>query len=100
MRFDKEIELVRDGKEEFDPITGEYIIADGVSLHVWANVSDTGEQTQTALYGNLKTGAYTIRVQERPHEFEYMLIDGEKYGVDRVKKFRRDTVFFVSERHG
>ena len=65
----------------FNPSTGDY--DDGTQLPptvIYANVSDTGEKRMTLLYGSIKRGAKTIRLNnEKIPPFDYIMIGGIKY---------------------
>lgn len=62
-----------------------------------ANVSDTSAKMCDLLYGKVKNEAYTIIIQnDIGHAFEYIMLDGKKYTVDRSRKQRLTTTFFIS----
>ena len=95
MRYDKKVALIRNGSEEFNEETGDWDVTEATETDVWANVSDTGEQRQSLIYGGVKQGALTVRMQGQPPIFTFMRIDGAEYEVTMTKRFRRQTVFQV-----
>ena len=99
MRYDKKIYFVKQGKDVYDYDTGNYIAGEPVKEEVWANVSDMGTQRQTLIFGALKQGALTIRIQNKHEQpFDYIEVDGQPYSVASTRTFRHDQAFEVSER--
>ena len=99
MRFDQKIQLVTEGEKVFDPSTGNNITAEPTYIGVWANVTDMTEDTQAFLFGGLKQGAKTIRLQGHVmRRFDYVQIGDTKYNVRSQRVLRRFTVLKVSER--
>ena len=98
MRYDKRIYFVKEGEEEYDYATGDYIATEPIKHKAWANVSDTGTERMRLIYGALKQGAITIRIREKyEKEFDYILVDDKKYNVDAFRTFRNDQAFNLSE---
>lgn len=100
MRYDRKIWLVDESAPEYDETTGDY--TDGAIERYYrdANVSDTGTETMNMLYGKIKQGALTVRVQnqiEMPYRYIEVDTIGNKYLIDRVKHHRNEVVLFVSE---
>jgi hypothetical protein len=62
----------------------------------YADITDTGTETLQLIYGSIKQGALTVRLQ-RPYEaaFDRISIGGKLYRVDRTRLNKR--VFIVSE---
>ncbi|MDN6670663.1 MAG: hypothetical protein L0L07_00060 [Staphylococcus equorum] len=99
MRLDKKIAFVSETGEVFDPSTGDYTSGETVKDYVWANVSDTGERRMQLLYGALKLGAKTIRLNSKYKKlFDYIEIDGKNYSVTLSKEGQQKSVYEVSER--
>ena len=97
MRYDKKVYFVTEG-EEYNYDTGNYEPAELVKDEAWANVSDTGTERMQLIYGALKQGAITVRVQGKYDEaFDYVEVDGKKYNVDAFRTFRNDQAFNLSE---
>lgn len=98
MRYDKKIYFVKEGEDEYDYATGNYVTTEPIKHEAWANVSDMGTQRQTLIFGGLKQGALTVRIQgkyEKP--FDYIEHDGKTHKVENTRTFRNDQVFEVSE---
>lgn len=83
-------------KSEFDTATGNTGISMLLEVKRMASVTDTGTQTLQLMYGDIRQGALTIRLQ-RPYKGEYsrILIGGKFYRVDKTTLGGR--VLFVSE---
>ena len=99
MRYDKRIYFVKEGEDEYDYNTGNYVTGEPIKDEVWANVSDMGTQRQTLIFGALKQGALTVRIQNKVEQpFDYIEIDGQSYNVASTRTFRHDQAFEVSGR--
>ena len=97
MRYDKQIFFVKEGARERLP-NGQWIETEPVKTEAWANVSDTGTQRMTLVYGAYKQGAKTVRIRNHYEEpFDYIEIEDGKYRMDTSLKFRHDMSFDVSE---
>ena len=98
MRYDTRIYFVKEGEEEYDYATGDYIATEPIKHEAWANVSDTGTERMQLIYGALKQGAITVRIQGKYDEaFDYVEADGKQYNVDAFRTFRNDQAFNLSE---
>ena len=95
MRYDTPI-YFQQLKREFDTATGNTGISMVLEVKRYACVTDTGTQTLQLLYGDIRQGALTIRLQ-RPYEgeFDRILIGGKFYRVDQTRLGKR--VLLVSE---
>ena len=97
MRYDKKIYFVEEGKDVYDYETGDYVTGEPLKVEVWANVSDTGTERMQLVYGALKQGAVTVRIQgEYEETFDYIEVDDKKYNVDAFRTFRNDQAFNLS----
>ena len=97
MRYDKKVYFVTEG-EEYNYDTGNYELVEVVKDEVWANVSDTGTERMQLIYGALKQGAVTVRIQGKYEEaFDYIEVGDKKYNVDAFRTFRNDQAFNLSE---
>ena len=96
MRFDTEI-FFESVKSVYDANTGNY--TDSVTeLKQYASVTDSGTQTMLLVYGKIKQGSLTIRLQNHHNEpFDRIRIGEKHYSVDMTRKFCRMQVFVVSE---
>ena len=98
MRYDQRIYFVKEGEDEYDYSTGNYVTTEPVRDEVWANVSDTGTERMQLIYGALKQGAITVRIQGKYEEaFDYIEVENKKYNVDAFRTFRNDQAFNLSE---
>lgn len=99
MRYDKKIYFVKEGEDVYDYDTGNYTAGEPIKEEAWSNVSDMGTQHQTLIFGALKQGALTIRIQNKHEQpFDYIEVDGQPYDVASTRTFRHDQAFEVSER--
>lgn len=99
MRMDTKVYFVTESKPVYDPATGDYISGEPIKEPMWANVSDTGTTRMTLLYGSIKRGAKTIRLNNSYNKkFDYIEIDGKTYSDTLGKRGQNKTVYEVSER--
>ena len=97
MRFDKPV-YFQTIKSEYITSTGDYGISTVTEEMRWASVTDVGADTLRLIYGELKQGCLTIRLQnayEKP--FDRIRIGDKFYKVDRVRQLRTKQTFVVSE---
>ena len=102
MRFDTPIYFQRKRKGEYNAESGDYSPVQPLEVERYASVTDTGTDTLMLVYGELKQGSKTIRLQMHYTEpFDQIRIgDGEQakyYRVDRERKLRTKHTFIVSE---
>ena len=98
MRYDKQIFFVKEGEDEYNYSTGDYVTTEPIKHEAWANVSDTGTERMRLIYGALKQGAITVRIQGKYEEaFDYIEVGDKKYNVDAFRTFRNDQAFNLSE---
>ena len=98
VRYDKQIFFVKETEPVYDYDTGDYVDGEPIKHEAWANVSDTGTERMQLIYGALKQGAITVRIQGKYDEvFDYIQVDGKKYKVDAFRTFRNDQAFNLSE---
>ena len=98
MRYSVPIYFVKETEPVYDYETGDYITTEPIKYEAWANVSDTGTERMQLIYGALKQGAITVRIQGKYDEaFDYIQVDGKKYKVDAFRTFRNDQAFNLSE---
>lgn len=99
MRYDKKIYFVKQGEDIYDYDTGNHIPGETVKTEAWANVSDMGTQRQTLIFGALKQGALTMRIQGNYEDSrDYIEYNGKPYDISTVRTFWHDQTFEVSER--
>ena len=98
MRFDTRIAFVKAASGEYNEETGDWEDEEAIMTYDWADVTQTGEETLRLIYGEIREGVLTVRIQGRHRDpFDYILIGGKKYHVDRRRPLRRMDVFVVSE---
>lgn len=98
MRFDTPIYFVRIQAGEYDASTGDYGEDTKTEEMRLAAVTDTGTQTMTLVYGSLKQGSKTIRLQNHyTKPFDSIRIGEKQYRVDKERKLRVKQTFIVSE---
>lgn len=98
MRFDTPIYFQKVTKGEYDASTGNYsddIIEETLR---YADVTDTGTQSLMLIYGTIKQGSLTVRLQNNYNEpFDRLRIGSAFYKVDSSKKLRMKHILIVSE---
>lgn len=100
MRYNTPIYFQTVKPGEYEPETGNYGADKTEEVKKYAAITDTGTETLRLLYGELKQGSLTIRLQ-RPYvaAFDRIRIgEGENakyYRVDRARLHKR--TFIVSE---
>ena len=97
MRFDTPIyfECIQQG--EYDTSTGNYGEDTTKELR-YAAVTDSTTATMTVVYGELKQGSLTVRLQNHyTKPFDRIRIGEKAYRVDRERKLRQKHTFIVSE---
>ena len=98
MRFDTPVYFQRTTQGEYDAATGNYGADITVEEMRSASVTDTGTQTMTLIYGSLKEGSKTVRLQNHyTQPFDGIRIGEKQYRVDRERKLRVKHILIVSE---
>ncbi|MGI6168295.1 MAG: hypothetical protein ACOYI4_01075 [Christensenellales bacterium] len=99
MRYDTPIYFQRIAPGAYDPATGDYADDDVSETKAYASITDTKEETMRLVYGEIKQGSLTVRLQNRYEEpFDYIRIgETRRYTVDFRRRLRVKDVFFVSE---
>lgn len=95
MRYDKPIFFQSTEPGAYDPLTGDYGDDTISEVKKYASVTDTGTETLRLVYGAIKQGSFTIRLQQ-PYKkpFDRIRIGEKLYQVDFARKSR---AFVVSE---
>lgn len=83
---------------EYDKTTGDYKEDTITEEKVYADVTNSGIETVRLIYGELKQGSLTIRLQT-PYKKPYdsIRIGTKIYHVDFARPLRNKAVFVVSE---
>jgi len=102
MRYDTAICFVRKGVPVYDPLTGDYSDGEPTEKTVYASVTDTSQDTLMVVYGEIRQGSLTIRLQNHFNEaFDSIVIKEGRYAgtyaVDKRRKLRTKETFIVSE---
>ena len=98
MRFDTPIYFQSVVRGEYDPTTGNYADDTVTEAERYASISDTGTDTLTLVYGGLKQGSLTVRLQTAYDGiFDYIRIGSKRYRVDKIRTLRLKQTFVVSE---
>ena len=98
MRFDTPIYFQRIEPGEYDPSTGNYGPDVPIEDKRFASVTCSTVETLNLVYGELKQGCFTVRLQthyDKP--FERIRIGEKRYRVDSARKLRSKHTFIISE---
>ena len=83
---------------EYDESTGDYKADVVLEEKRHASVTDTGTETMNLVYGSIKQGSKTVRIQTHYKKpFDRIRIGNALYRVDFERKLRTKHVFVVSE---
>lgn len=98
MRCDTEVFFQSIVPGGYDEATGDYgddIVSEEKR---YASVTDTGTETMNLVYGSIKQGSKTVRIQTHYKKaFDRIRIGNSLYRVDFEQKLRTKHVFVVSE---
>lgn len=98
MRFDTPIFFQRVNKGEYNAKDGNYGPAKVTETMRRASVTDTGAETLQLVYGQIKQGSKTIRLQRHYNlPFDRIRIGDNCYKADRVRTLRNMQTLVVSE---
>lgn len=98
MRFDTPVYFQTIKAGEYDKTTGNRSAKTITEVERYASITDTGDDTLNLIYGEIKQGAKTVRLQNHYDEpFDRIRIGTEVYRVDRARRLRVKHIFFVSE---
>ena len=99
MRYDTPVYFQRSVPGKYDPNTGNYNDDTVTETKRYASVSDSSTNTLLLVYGAIKQGSLTIRLQRKYEEpFDYIRIGSKKYRVDRSRTvITKAQCFIVSE---
>ncbi len=98
MRCDTPVYFQRTTQGAYDASTGDYGEDIRTEERRWASVTDTGTETMTLVYGSLKQGSKTVRLQNHyTQPFDSIRIGEKQYRVDRERKLRTKQILIVSE---
>ena len=98
MRFDTPIYFQRIIAGEYNPNTGDYANDTVIEVLRYASVTNSGAETLNLIYGEIKQGSFTIRIQGQYKEpFDRIRIGEKIYRVDFSRSLRNKQTFVVSE---
>lgn len=98
MRFDTPVYFQTIKAGAYDASTGNYGESTITEEMRYASVTHTGDETLNIIYGELKQGVLTVRLQnhyEKP--FDRLRIGNKVYRVDRARPLRLKYTLVVSE---
>lgn len=98
MRFDTPVYFQRVYNGQYDATTGDYgpdVVSEDMRR---ASVTDSSAQTLQLVYGELKQGSLTVRIQNHyTKPFDRIRIGNKLFRVDMSRKLRSKQTFVVSE---
>ena len=98
MRYDTPIYFQTVKKGEYDPETGNYAEDTVTEDKVFASVTDSRAETLNLVYGEIKQGCFTVRLQNIYRKpFNRIRIEDKLYRVDFSRKLRLKHIFVISE---
>lgn len=98
MRFDTPVYFQRNQKAVYNPTTGNYDEQPPLEEMRYASVTDTGDDTLHLIFGEIKQGAKTVRLQNHYDKpFDQIKIGEKVYKVNRARRLRFKHIFIVSE---
>ncbi len=101
MRYDTPVYFQRIVRGEYNPGTGNYGPNTVTEVKQYASVTNTGRDTLNLIYGELKQGSLTIRLQNHySAPFDRIRVGGKSYRVDWSRSLRVKSTFIVSEVQG
>ena len=98
MRFDIPIYLQNTQPGAYNPETGNHEHETVTETKRYASVTNAGTETLNLVYGELRQGCLTVRIQAHyTTDFDRIRIGNKVYRVDLLRKLRNFTTMVVSE---
>lgn len=98
MRFDTPIYFQRVTPGEYDASTGDYGEDTITEEMRYASVTGSARETMNMIYGEIKQGSLTLRLQNHYTEpFDRIRIGNKVYRADSERLLRTKNTFIVSE---
>ena len=98
MRFDTPIYLQSVKQGDYDESTGNYKEDIITEDNIYASVTDSRTELLKLIYGEIKQGCVTVRLQNHYNKpFNRIRIGDVIYSVDYSRKLRNKHVFVASE---
>lgn len=98
MRFDTPVYFRQIKQGQYDASTGNYGEDIITEVKRYAAVTNSSVETMNLIYGQIKQGSLTIRLQNHyTWPFDYIRVRGKLYRVDSERLLRVKNIFVVSE---
>ena len=98
MRYDKPVYFQLVSAGVYDESTGDYGEDAVTEVMKRASVTDSGIETMKIIYGEIRRGSLTIRLQNHyTKPFNRIRVGNQVYGLDFSRKLRTGHVFVVSK---
>lgn len=98
MRYDTPIYFQRIARGAYNADTGNYEIDTVHETLRYAAVTTSGSEIVSLIYGELKQGSLTVRLQRHYNDtFDRIRIGGKVYRADMSRKLRNGHTFVLSE---
>ena len=98
MRYDQTIYFCKANGSVYNAATGDYSEGTTVKTARAGAVTNVSETMQNLVYGKLKDKSRAVHIRQHyDASFDYIEIDGQKYGVDSSRRLRKKHTFIVSE---
>lgn len=98
MRYDTPVYFQTVVNGTYEPTTGDYNADTITEAKRYAAISNTVDSALKLVYGDIKQGSLTIRLQNHyTQPFDRIRIGEKLYRVDSVRKLRTKHTFIVSE---
>lgn len=83
MRYGTPVIFVKENEKHYDPDSGEWIKGEIVRTRKYANVTHMGVERQQAVFGDVKSNRFIVRLQRAyTAAYDYMELDGKRCTVD------------------
>ena len=97
MRYDTPIYFVKE-KQGAYLADGNYLEEAPEEVLAYADVTDSSTQTMQLVYGCIKQGSKTVRINTHHNSpFNFIKIGNKRYKVDSSRKLRHIQTFIISE---
>ena len=98
MRFDTPVYFQHITKGAYNVSTGDYAADKVTEVLQYASVTNSGTETLQLVYGEIRQGSLTIRIQRHYEQpFDRIRIGNKIYRVDMTRRLRNMQGFVISE---
>lgn len=94
MRYEKIIYLVEEGKEVYNPLTGNYDEPNEEKFERLANISGLGPKSKVLMFGEITQETLVFRLKGDLDDFDYIEYDSTLYRPIEVNKYPDETVIY------